>query len=105
VATIDVEGEAGHVDPSGGPNRRAMEISSDGTQRPSSRASSNRGTVVFHNHVGTYVETEEETARLLDETGPALVCLDCSHLAYGGGDTLGTLQSMVTRRLRSYQRR
>ncbi len=29
--------------------------------------------VVFHNHVGTYVETEEETARLLDETGPALV--------------------------------
>src|ERR1700757_3263021 len=49
--------------------------------------------LVFHNHVGTYVETEDETRRLLNATDPALVswCLDCGHLAYGGGDTLRML--------------
>jgi inosose dehydratase len=50
--------------------------------------------LVFHNHVGTYVETEAETCRLLEETDPALVgwCLDCGHLVYGGGDTLRMLE-------------
>jgi inosose dehydratase len=50
--------------------------------------------VVFHNHVGTYVETAAETARFLDETDPAKVgwCLDIGHLAYGGGDSLAMLQ-------------
>jgi inosose dehydratase len=49
--------------------------------------------VAFHNHVGTYVETQAETARLLDETDPAKVgwCLDIGHLAYGGGNTLSML--------------
>ena len=34
------------------------------------------------------------TERLLDETAPTLVgwCLDCGHVAYGGGDTLELLQ-------------
>jgi inosose dehydratase len=50
--------------------------------------------LVFHNHVGTYVETQAETSRLLDVTDPSLVgwCLDCGHLTYGGGDTLRMLQ-------------
>ena len=50
--------------------------------------------LVFHNHVGSYVETEEETSRLLDVTDPSLVgwCLDCGHLTYGGGDTLKMLK-------------
>ncbi len=49
--------------------------------------------MVFHDHVGTCVETEAETARLLDETDPGLVgwCFDCGHLAYGGGDDLRAL--------------
>ncbi len=52
-------------------------------------------TLVFHNHVGTYVETAEETARLLEQTDPELVswCLDCGHLAYAGGDTLEMLRA------------
>ena len=55
--------------------------------------------LVFHNHVGTYVETEAETCRLLDETEPSLVgwCLDCGHLAYGGGDTLKMLEKYGNR--------
>jgi inosose dehydratase len=50
--------------------------------------------LVFHNHVGTYVETQEETCRLLDVTDASLVgwCLDCGHLTYGGGDTLRMLE-------------
>jgi inosose dehydratase len=50
--------------------------------------------LVFHNHVGTYVETEEETSRLLEVTDASLVgwCLDCGHLTYGGGDTLRMLK-------------
>jgi inosose dehydratase len=42
----------------------------------------------FHPHVGSYVETEEETEHLLAETDPALVglCVDTGHLAYGGAD-------------------
>jgi inosose dehydratase len=49
--------------------------------------------LVFHNHVGTYVETAEETTRLMEMTDPERVgwCLDCGHLAYGGGDTLAML--------------
>ncbi|AEB11691.1 TIM barrel protein [Marinithermus hydrothermalis] len=44
--------------------------------------------LVFHNHAGTYVETPEETARLLEQTDPDLVgwCLDTGHLVYGGGE-------------------
>ena len=55
--------------------------------------------LVFHNHVGTYVETEAETCRLLDETDPSLVgwCLDCGHLTYGGGDTLKMLEKYGNR--------
>ncbi len=49
--------------------------------------------LVFHNHVGTYVETGEEIARLLDSTDPDRVgwCLDTGHLVYGGGDLLELL--------------
>ena len=49
--------------------------------------------LVFHNHVGTYIETEAETSRLLDGTDPSAVgwCLDCGHLTYGGGNTLQML--------------
>jgi inosose dehydratase len=91
--------EAGHVDASGaltddqwkslgtGLNDLAKELASIGVR------------VVFHNHVGTYVETEEETTRLLDETDPELVswCLDCGHLAYGGGDNLRALKKYGNR--------
>ncbi len=43
---------------------------------------------VFHHHIGTWVETAEETAKLLELTDPALVglCFDTGHYAFGGGD-------------------
>jgi inosose dehydratase len=85
--------EAGHVNPAGGLNDEQWRSLSDGLNELGDRLGPQGVQVVFHNHVGTYVETEDETARLLDETDPQLVswCFDCGHLAYGGGDNLAML--------------
>ena len=46
--------------------------------------------LVFHPHVGTYVETPHEIDRLLSGTDPNAVgwCLDTGHQVYGGADLL-----------------
>ena len=43
---------------------------------------------VFHHHIGTWVETPDETRRLLDLTDPAILglCFDTGHWAFAGGD-------------------
>lgn len=48
----------------------------------------------FHPHVGSYVETEDEIAHLLQRTDPALVglCIDSGHLAYAGADPVALTQ-------------
>ena len=86
--------EAGHVDPNGALTRDQWNSLATGLNDLARELAPMGIKVVFHNHVGTYVETEPETARLLEETDPALVswCLDCGHLAYGGGDTLRALE-------------
>jgi inosose dehydratase len=86
--------EAGHVDPNGALTNDQWNSLSTGLNDLARELAPMGIKVVFHNHVGTYVETEPETARLLEETDPALVswCLDCGHLAYGGGDTLRALE-------------
>lgn len=44
-------------------------------------------TMVYHHHMGTVVETEEEIDRLMDNTGPNLkLLLDTGHCLFGGGD-------------------
>lgn len=45
-------------------------------------------TLVFHPHVGTYVETPSEIDRLFAATDPEAVgwCLDTGHQVYGGAD-------------------
>src|SRR5262245_34651582 len=47
----------------------------------------------FHHHAATYVETPDETARLLDAVPPASMglCLDTGHYAFGGGDPAAAL--------------
>ena len=86
-------GEAGHVDPAGGLTDEQWRNLAGGLHDLADKIAPLGMRVVFHNHVGTYVETPDETARLLDETDPARVgwCLDCGHLAYGGGDNLEML--------------
>lgn len=43
---------------------------------------------VLHPHAGTYVETRDEIARVMDRIDPALVglCLDTGHFRFGGAD-------------------
>jgi inosose dehydratase len=91
--------EAGHVNPSGGLTDSQWRSLCDGLNDLGATLKSTSIQVVFHNHVGTYVETEAETSRLLDGTDPSLVgwCLDCGHLAYGGGDTLRMLEKYGSR--------
>jgi inosose dehydratase len=49
--------------------------------------------VVFHHHAGTFIETPQEIARLLDQTDPELVglLLDTGHAVYGRADPLDLL--------------
>ena len=85
--------EAGHVDPAGGLDDRQWRSLGDGLDALADRLVPLGMELVFHNHVGTYVETQAETERLLDVTEPGRVgwCLDIGHLTYGGGDTLAML--------------
>ena len=86
--------EAGRVNPAGGLTDVQWESLGGGLNELGALLKPAGVRLVFHNHVGTYVETEAETCRLLDATNAALVgwCLDCGHLTYGGGDTLRMLQ-------------
>jgi inosose dehydratase len=44
--------------------------------------------VVLHPHAGTYVETADEIARVVDRLDPSLLglCLDTGHFRFGGAD-------------------
>jgi inosose dehydratase len=43
---------------------------------------------VIHPHAGTYIETADEIARVMDRIDPSLIglCLDTGHFGYGGAD-------------------
>jgi len=92
-------GEAGHVDESRGLTDEQWRNLGGGLNELARRLAPMGMTVAFHNHVGTYVETPAETARLLDETDPALVgwCLDIGHLAFGGGNAIDMLPKYANR--------
>jgi inosose dehydratase len=51
---------------------------------------------VLHHHVGTYIETPVEVARVLDRTSVGL-CLDTGHYVYGGGDPLAVVRAFASR--------
>jgi inosose dehydratase len=92
-------GEAGHVDESRGLTDEQWRNLGAGLNELARRLAPMGMTVAFHNHVGTYVESPAETARLLDETDPALVgwCLDIGHLAFGGGQAMDLLPRYADR--------
>jgi inosose dehydratase len=54
---------------------------------------------VFHHHIGTWIETPAETARLLAETDPTVLglCFDTGHYRFGGGDPLEGLERHADR--------
>jgi inosose dehydratase len=91
--------QSGRVDPMSGLKKHEWRNLTSGLDQIGTRLRLEGIKVVFHNHVGTYVETEAETARLLEETNPDYVgwCFDCGHIAYGGGDVFRLLAKYGSR--------
>jgi len=56
-------------------------------------------TLCVHPHAGSYIEHQDEIARLMDETRPELVklCFDTGHVAFGGGDPLAVARTYASR--------
>ena len=54
---------------------------------------------VFHHHIGTWVETPAETARLMEMTNSETLGLvfDTGHWAFGGGDPLADIEAFADR--------
>ncbi|HET6596926.1 MAG TPA: TIM barrel protein [Anaerolineales bacterium] len=54
---------------------------------------------VFHHHIGTWVETPDETRKLLDRTDPAILglCFDTGHWAFAGGDPVQGVREFADR--------
>ena len=54
--------------------------------------------MAFHHHMGTIVETDEETDRLMAVTGEAVGLLyDTGHSAFSGGDPVSLLKRNLDR--------
>jgi len=59
----------------------------DGIEALAAFAAEQGITLVYHHHMGTVVETEEEIDRFMAMTGPATrLLLDTGHATFGGGD-------------------
>ena len=56
-------------------------------------------TLAFHHHMGTVVQSLEETLRLLDMTDPECVQLnyDCGHFTFAGEDPVAALEQVLPR--------
>jgi inosose dehydratase len=91
--------QSGRVDPTSSLKNHEWRNLTSGLDQIGNRLCLEGIKVVFHNHVGTYVETEAETVRLLEETNPDYVgwCFDCGHIAYGGGDVFRLLAKYGSR--------
>lgn len=55
--------------------------------------------LTYHHHMGTVVQTDEETERLMEETNPDYVSLlyDSGHFAYSGEDPLAMVKKYAER--------
>ncbi|OMG26789.1 myo-inosose-2 dehydratase [Actinomyces naeslundii] len=55
--------------------------------------------LVYHHHLGTVIQTKEETIRLMELTDPAKVSLlfDTGHAYVGDGDVMGLLEATIDR--------
>ena len=54
--------------------------------------------LVYHHHMGTIVQTEEEIDQMMEATGPAMkLLLDTGHCWYGGGDPVSVAKKYMDR--------
>jgi len=86
---------AGRIQPEQGMTDAQWQVFTEGANRVARAVQRETGLrTVFHHHIGTWVETPEETARLLRMTDPEVLGLvfDTGHYRFGGGDPLVGLQ-------------
>ena len=82
---------AGRITPALGMDDETWQVFARGANLVARRVMDEAGLrTVFHHHVGTWVETPAETARLLDLTDPTILglCFDTGHWTFAGGDAV-----------------
>ena len=82
---------AGRILPDHGMSEAQWRTFTDGANRLARTVKRETGLrTVFHHHIGTWVETPEETARFLAMTDPEVLglCFDTGHYSFGGGNAV-----------------
>ncbi|HZS76399.1 MAG TPA: TIM barrel protein [Ktedonobacteraceae bacterium] len=91
---------AGRITPEQGMSDAQWGVFTEGAMRIARAVQRETGLrTVFHHHIGTWVETPEETAHFLSMTDPTLIGLvfDTGHYRFGGGNPLVGLQQHADR--------
>ncbi len=91
---------AGRIRPEHGMTDAQWKVFTEGANRVARAVKRETGLrTVFHHHIGTWVETPEETATFLSLTDPAVVglCFDTGHYRFGGGDPVEGLRRHADR--------
>ncbi len=86
---------AGRIKPEQGMSEEQWQSFAAGANRIAQAVKRETGLrTVFHHHIGTWVETPEETSRFLSLTDPNLIglCLDTGHYRFAGGDPVEGLR-------------
>lgn len=91
---------AGRITPDQGMNEQQWRTFARGANYVARRVMDETGLrTVFHHHIGTWVETPDETRKLLDRTDPAILglCFDTGHWAFAGGDPVQGIREFADR--------
>ncbi|MDX1524323.1 MAG: TIM barrel protein [Anaerolineae bacterium] len=91
---------AGRIRPEHEMSEAQWQVFSQGANRVARAVKRETGLrTVFHHHIGTWVETPAETAKLLELTDPDVLGLvfDTGHYRFGGGDPLDGLDKHADR--------
>jgi len=91
---------AGRITPDLGMSKEQWQTIARGANYVARRVMDEAGLrTVFHHHIGTWVETPDETRKLLEMTDPAILglCFDTGHWSFAGGDPVQGVQEFADR--------
>jgi inosose dehydratase len=86
---------SGRITPEMGMTDAQWDVFTEGANRVARAIKRETGLrTVFHHHIGTWIETPAETAKLLSLTDPSVMglCFDTGHYSFAGGDPLEGLE-------------